>query len=62
MLTQLARSLLILVLCGEGRLKAHQKEAYGEISLFINEKYDSSKQFQPNIHNLSPMESDDNQF
>ncbi|CAF1273274.1 unnamed protein product [Adineta ricciae] len=53
---------VLLVLCGEGRLKAHQKEAYGEISLFINDKYYSSKQFQPNIHNLSPMESDDNQF
>ncbi|CAF1281232.1 unnamed protein product [Rotaria sp. Silwood1] len=56
---------VLLVLCGEGRLKVYQKESYGEINIFINDTYNLMKQIVPNIQNRShieTMESDDSHF
>ncbi|CAF4361447.1 unnamed protein product, partial [Rotaria sordida] len=56
---------LLLVLCGEGRIKVYQKEPYGEIIIFINDAYNPMKQIVPDIQNQShveTMESDDSHF
>ncbi|CAF0816970.1 unnamed protein product [Rotaria sordida] len=56
---------LLLVLCGEGRIKVYQKEPYGEIIIFINDTYNPMKQIVPDIQNQShveTMESDDSHF
>ncbi|CAF2952038.1 unnamed protein product [Rotaria sp. Silwood2] len=56
---------VLLVLCGEGRLKVYQKEPYGEINIFINETYNPMKQIVPDIQNTShieTMDSDDSHF
>lgn len=52
---------ILLVLCGERRLKATQKEAYGEINIFRNEEYNSFKANLSDIHS-EVMESDDSHF
>lgn len=52
---------ILLVLCGEGRLKATQTEAYGEINIFRNEEYHTSKPILSDTHSET-MESDDSRF
>ena len=53
--------MFFLVLCGEGRLKATQTEAYGEINIFRNEGYHTSKPILSDTHSET-MESDDSRF
>ncbi|UJR34121.1 hypothetical protein I4U23_021528 [Adineta vaga] len=56
---------VLLVLCAEGQLKVYQKESYGEINLFLNDKYDPTKQLVPDVESTSQfetMESDDSHF
>ena len=55
----------ISVLCGERRLNAIQKEAYGQINIFINNTYDPLKQPAsdlPTKSSFETMESDDSHF
>ncbi len=49
------------MLCGEGRLNVIQKEAYGQINIFINNTYDPLKQI-PTKSSFETMESDDSHF
>ncbi|CAF0816795.1 unnamed protein product [Adineta steineri] len=56
---------VLLVLCGEGRVKVNQQEPYGKINIFINDQYNAMKQIVPNLQNVSyseTMESDDSRF
>ena len=56
----------ISVLCGEGRIRGDQKDAYGEINLSLRSAYDPMKQQVPDTQHKSyseSMESDmDEQF